>query len=77
MRHQFIPAITGDKIVNENERETSETRGLGLKIHTAPIEHDNSQNMEKKAFKTISWVLLLVMESKSERAQDHRADKIR
>ena len=48
MRHQFIPAITGGKTINNDERELLSLPprhgGLSLKnvCNTAPIEFENS-----------------------------------
>ena len=51
MRHQFIPAITGGKTINNDERDLLSLpprhAGLGLKnvCNTAPIEFENSRSM--------------------------------
>ena len=49
MRHQFIPAITGGKTINNGERELLllPPRKGGLKnvCNTAPIEFENSRSM--------------------------------
>ena len=52
IRHQFIPAITGGKVVNDLESRLSlppNMGGLGLKnvCEIAPIEHDNSKQFTK------------------------------
>jgi len=54
IRHQFIPAITGGKVVNDLERSSlslpPNMRGLGLKnvCEIAPIEHENSKQFTKQ-----------------------------
>lgn len=51
IRHNFIPAITGGHVVNDNERTLlslpPRLGGLGIPIFTesAPVEYDNSCNM--------------------------------
>ena len=53
IRHQFIPAITGGKVVNDSERNLlslpPNMGGLGLKNirELAPIEHENSKCFTK------------------------------
>ena len=53
IRHQFIPAITGGKIINDLERNLlslpPRMGGLGLKnvCEIAPIEHENSKHSTK------------------------------
>lgn len=54
IRHQFIPAITGGKVVNDLERSSlslpPNMGGLGLKnvCEIAPIEHENSKQFTKQ-----------------------------
>ena len=53
VRHQFIPAITGGKVVNDLERNLlslpPRMGGLGLKnvCEIALIEHENSRQFTK------------------------------
>ena len=54
LRHQFIPAITGGKTINDNERNLlslpPQMGGLGLKniCEIAPIEHENFKQFTVK-----------------------------